>query len=162
MGQFPCLTAKSYMILTDSHSSSAIYPIWTCTSDCDPLSSSSRKMIPPRTKKMRSLRLLLLPLPPPFPPAKCQVHPSVKSPSVSSSATSSGASLCGPNCSSRANIDPPSSTPPPKVKRHLRDGKAPNDKRMLDWPQNFPYNGDMNLFIWWQWNYNLIGAVSMR
>ena len=33
-GHFPCLTANSYMILTDSQSSSATYPVWICTSDC--------------------------------------------------------------------------------------------------------------------------------
>ena len=48
-GQFPCLTADSYMILTDSQSSSAIYPIWTCTSDCGPLSSGVGLMVFPAT-----------------------------------------------------------------------------------------------------------------
>ena len=48
-GQFPCLTANSYMILTDSQSSSATYPIWTCTSDCGSLSSGVGLMVFPAT-----------------------------------------------------------------------------------------------------------------
>ena len=49
-GQFPCLTANSYMILTDSYHSSMTYPIWTCTlSDCGGLSTDRGLMVFPAT-----------------------------------------------------------------------------------------------------------------
>ena len=48
-GQFPCLTANSYMIFTDSQSSSATYPVWTCTSECGILSSGVGLMVFPAT-----------------------------------------------------------------------------------------------------------------
>lgn len=79
-----------------------------------------------------------------------------------SSVVSSGYSLCGPSCSSCANNDLPSSTPPSKVKRHLGGDEAPKHKRMLDWPDNAPYDGDVDLFTWWQWKWNLIGLVGHR
>ena len=45
-GQFPCLTANSYMIFTDSDKSSLTYPIWTCTSsDCGGSSSTGRGLM---------------------------------------------------------------------------------------------------------------------
>lgn len=47
--QFPCLTANSYMILTDLQSSSATYPVWTCTSNCGGLSSGVGLMVIPAT-----------------------------------------------------------------------------------------------------------------
>ena len=48
-GQFPCLTANSYMILTDSQRSSATYPVWTCTSDCGSQPSGVGLMVFPAT-----------------------------------------------------------------------------------------------------------------
>ncbi|CAD6593255.1 MAG: hypothetical protein ASARMPRED_007182 [Alectoria sarmentosa] len=32
----------------------------------------------------------------------------------------------------------------------------------MEWPDNSPYNGDMDTFVWWQWQFNLIGYVALR
>lgn len=87
---------------------------------------------------------------------------SVSQTSSVSSAVSSGASLCGFTCSSCVNNDLPSSTPPPKVKRHRGSGVALKEKRMLDWPGNAPYDGDLDFFTWSQWQWNLMGLVAHR
>lgn len=33
---------------------------------------------------------------------------------------------------------------------------------MLDWPDNHPWNGDMDYFTWYQWVFNLIDTVALR
>ena len=82
--------------------------------------------------------------------------------SVSSSATSSGGFLCAPTCSACANVAPPPTTDPYKRKRHLRDDLAPKDKRMLDWPDNAPYYGWQDYFIWQQFVNTVIATVGLR
>lgn len=81
--------------------------------------------------------------------------------SVSSSTVSSAGFLCAPTCSACANVAPAPSTDPFKVKRHLQGEVGRKDKRMLDWPDNAPYNGNQNYFIWQQFIDTVRDVVAM-
>ena len=81
--------------------------------------------------------------------------------SVSSSTVSSEDFLCISACSSCANIDPPSGTPPTKAKHDLQRDNALS-KRKLPSPMDSPYNGDMDLFTWDQWPEKVIDTVNLR
>lgn len=40
-------------------------------------------------------------------------------------------------------------------------GRAPKSERELDWPYNAPYNGDMELFMWFQYMTNTVDVVPL-